>query len=30
MENLCVDIRTFRVEMDVDGTGNIVAALNRG
>ena len=30
VENLCVNIRVFRVEMDIDGTGNIVSALNRG
>ena len=30
VENLCVNIRAFRVEMDIDGTGNIVSALNRG
>ena len=30
VENLCINIRVFRVEMDIDGTGNIVSALNRG
>ena len=30
VENLCINIGALRVEMDIDGTGNIVSALNRG